>query len=76
MRRPASPQIHVVKASNEDEIDKAFANISQIGARGLLVGTGELLRRRAEQVAGLAAEHNLPAIYQYREFAKAGGLIS
>ena len=69
-------QIHTVNASNEDEIDKAFANISQVGARGLLVGTGEFLRRRAEQVVRLAAHQNLPAIYQYREFAKVGGLIS
>jgi putative ABC transport system substrate-binding protein len=69
-------QIHIVKASNENEIDKAFANISQAGARGLLVGTGEFLRRRAEQVVTLAARQNLPTIYQYREFAKEGGLIS
>jgi putative ABC transport system substrate-binding protein len=69
-------QIHVVNASNEDEIDKGFANISQVGAHGLLVGTGEFLRRQAEQVVTLAARQNLPAIYQYREFAKAGGLIS
>jgi putative ABC transport system substrate-binding protein len=69
-------QIHVAKASNENEIDRAFADIAQTGARGLLVGTGEFLRRRAEQVVTLAAQQNLPAIYQYREFAKAGGLIS
>jgi putative tryptophan/tyrosine transport system substrate-binding protein len=69
-------QIHILNASNEDEIDKAFANISQVGVRGLLVGTGEFLRRRADQVVRLAAHQNLPAIYQYREFAKAGGLIS
>ena len=69
-------QIQIVNASNEDEIDKAFATLSQVGARGLLVGTGEFLRRRAEQVVGLAAQQNLPAIYQYREFTKVGGLIS
>ena len=69
-------QIDVLNTSNEGQIDKAFANISQAGARGLLVGTGEFLRRRAEQIVGLAAQQNLPAIYQYREFAKAGGLIS
>ena len=69
-------QIHILNASNEDEIDRAFANISQVGARGLLVGTGEFLRRRAEQVVRLAAQHNLPTIYQYSDFAKAGGLIS
>ena len=69
-------QIHILNASNEDEIDKAFASLSKVGARGLLVGTGEFLRRRAEQVVGLAAQQNLPAIYQYREFTKVGGLIS
>jgi ABC-type uncharacterized transport system substrate-binding protein len=67
-------QIHIVKASNEDEIEKAFANISQVGARGLLVGTGEFLRRRADLVVRL--QQNLPAIYQYREFTKVGGLVS
>ena len=61
-------QIHVVKATNENEIDKAFASLSKVGARGLLVGTGEFLRRRAEQIVRLAAQQNLPAIYQYREF--------
>jgi putative tryptophan/tyrosine transport system substrate-binding protein len=69
-------QVDVVNASSESEIDKAFATLSQVGAGGLLVGTGEFLRRRAEQIVGLAARQNLPAIYQYREFAKAGGLIS
>jgi putative ABC transport system substrate-binding protein len=69
-------QIHIVNASNEDEIDKAFADVSRVGARGLLVGTGEFLRRRAKQVVALAAQQSLPAIYQYHEFAKAGGLIS
>jgi putative tryptophan/tyrosine transport system substrate-binding protein len=69
-------QIDVVNASSENEIETAFATLSQLGAGGLLVGTGEFLRRRAEQIVGLAARQNLPAIYQYREFSKAGGLIS
>ena len=74
--RGLNVQIHIVNASNEDEIEKAFTSISQAGARGVLVGTGEFLRRRAEQVVTSAAQRNLPAIYQYREFAKVGGLIS
>jgi ABC-type uncharacterized transport system substrate-binding protein len=48
----------------------------RLRAGGLLVGTGEFLRSRAEQIVVLATRQNLPAIYQYREFAKAGGLIS
>src|SRR5262249_39449138 len=59
-------QIEVLSASDEAEIDKAFNKFSAAGGRGLLVGTGEFLRRRAEQVVTLAAQASLPAIYQYR----------
>jgi putative ABC transport system substrate-binding protein len=69
-------QIHVLNVSTESEVEKAFDTLSQVGAAGLLVGTGEFLRRQAEQVVGLAARQRLPTIYQYREFAKTGGLIS
>lgn len=69
-------QTHVLSASTESDIHRAFATMSQVGAGALLVGTGGFFRQRAEQIAGLAARQNLPAIYQYREFAKAGGLIS
>jgi hypothetical protein len=43
---------------------------------GLIVGTGEFFIRRAEQLVALAARHRMPAIYQLRDFAAAGGLIS
>jgi putative ABC transport system substrate-binding protein len=69
-------QIHVFQAGDESEIEKGVTSLSQAGARGLLVGTGEFLRRRADQLVKLAAQEKLPTIYQYREFAKAGGLIS
>ena len=69
-------QIHVMKASTESDIERAFGTLSQVGAGGLLVGTGEFFRRRAEQIVRLAARQNLPTIYQYREFSKEGGLIS
>jgi len=69
-------QIHVLNVSTENEIETAFAALLQAGVGGLLVGTGAFLRRRAEQIVGSAARQKLPAIYQYREFATAGGLIS
>jgi putative ABC transport system substrate-binding protein len=69
-------QMHVLNAGTEDEINTAFASLSNLQVRALLVGTGEFLRRRAEQLVGLAARQGLPAIYQYRQFAQAGGLIS
>jgi putative tryptophan/tyrosine transport system substrate-binding protein len=69
-------QIHVLNASTEGEINTAFANLAQLRAGALLVGTGELFRRRPEQLAALAAQQGKPVIYQYREFVAAGGLIS
>jgi ABC-type uncharacterized transport system substrate-binding protein len=69
-------QIHVLNASTEGEIDTAFANLAQLRAGALFVGTGELFTRRPKQLAALAARQRVPAIYQYREFAAAGGLIS
>jgi putative tryptophan/tyrosine transport system substrate-binding protein len=69
-------QIHVLKASTEGEINTAFANLSRLRAGALLVGTGQFFRSRTEQLAALAARQGLPAMYQYREYAAAGGLIS
>jgi putative ABC transport system substrate-binding protein len=69
-------QIHVLNASTQDEIDTAFTRLVQLGADALMVGTGELFYRRPEQLAALAARHRMPAIYQLRLFAAAGGLMS
>jgi ABC-type uncharacterized transport system substrate-binding protein len=74
--RAIGVQIHVLNASTEDEIGAAFAMLPQLRAGALLVGTGELFRRRPERIAALAAQQNVPAMYQYREYAAAGGLIS
>jgi putative ABC transport system substrate-binding protein len=69
-------QIHILNASTEGEIDTAFAGLVQLRAGALLVGTGEFFSRRAEQLVALAARHAVPAIYQYRLFVVAGGLIT
>ena len=69
-------QILVLTASTESEINTAFSKLSQLGVGGLLVGTGEFFRRRTEQLVTLAARQGVPTIYQYREYAAAGGLIS
>jgi putative tryptophan/tyrosine transport system substrate-binding protein len=69
-------RIHVLNASTEREIDTAFANLDRLRVGGLIVGTGELFRRRPEHIAELAARQGVPAVYQYREFAAAGGLMS
>ena len=69
-------KIHVLNASTEAEISAAFATLPELKAGALLVGTGELFRRRPALIPTLAARQGIPAIYQYREYAAAGGLIS
>jgi putative ABC transport system substrate-binding protein len=69
-------QIHVLNASTEGEINTAFAMLPQLRLSALLVGTSNLFTGRREQLAALAARQAVPAIYQYREYAAAGGLIS
>jgi putative ABC transport system substrate-binding protein len=69
-------QIHVLNASTEGEINSAFAKLAELRAGALIVGTGELFNSRPEQLVRLAAGQTLPTIYQAREFAAAGGLMS
>ena len=69
-------QIHILNASTEREIDTAFAGLVQLRADALIVGTGDLFFNRPQHLAALAARQRVPAIYQLRDFAVAGGLIS
>jgi putative ABC transport system substrate-binding protein len=69
-------QIYVRNVSTEGEINTAFLNFTQLPVGALFVGTGGFFSSRAEQLTGLAARHRIPAIYQYRLFAAAGGLVS
>jgi putative ABC transport system substrate-binding protein len=69
-------QLHIVKASSESEIDAAFASLVQRQAGALLVATDPFYYSRREQIVALAARHAVPAIYEFRQFATAGGLIS
>jgi putative tryptophan/tyrosine transport system substrate-binding protein len=70
-------QIHVLNASNDREIGAAFSELAGMRADALIVGTGtNFFTSRAERFAKLAALHRMPAIYEYREFVMAGGLMS
>jgi putative tryptophan/tyrosine transport system substrate-binding protein len=69
-------QIDVVSASSEHEIDAAFANLAQLHAGGLVIAGDGVFVRRSEQLAALALRHEIPAIFQFRDFAAAGGLMS
>jgi putative ABC transport system substrate-binding protein len=72
--RAKGVQLQILKASSESEIDAAFASPSQAGA--LLVGNDPFFMSRREQLVALAARYAVPAMYEWREFVAAGGLIS
>jgi putative ABC transport system substrate-binding protein len=69
-------QLHILQASTESEIDAAFISLVERQAGGLVVGSDPFFNSRREQLVALAARHAVPAIYEWREFAAAGGLIS
>jgi putative ABC transport system substrate-binding protein len=69
-------QLHILKAGTESEIDAAFASLVQRQAGALVVSADKFFFLRREQIVALAARHAVPAIYEFREFATAGGLIS
>jgi putative ABC transport system substrate-binding protein len=69
-------QLVVVNARTDSDLEPAFATFSQQHVGAVLVVNGNFFIRHPEQLAALAARHALPAIYPYREFALAGGLMS
>jgi putative tryptophan/tyrosine transport system substrate-binding protein len=69
-------QLHVLHASTEREIDTAFRALAQLRAGGLVIGSDGFFNSRSEQLGALTVGHAIPAIYQYRAFAAAGGLMS
>jgi len=69
-------QIQIVKASNEDEIDKAFATLNELHTDALLVAADPYFFNRRDRFAALAAQRAVPAFYETREFAVSGGLMS
>src|SRR5204862_7211229 len=74
--RAKGVQLPILKAGSESEIDAAFASLVQLHAGALLVGNDPFFNVRREQLAALASRHAVPAIYERREFAASGGLIS
>jgi putative ABC transport system substrate-binding protein len=74
--RTLSLQLVVANARTDGDLEPAFANFSQRRVGAVLVGIGNFYSRHMEQLTALAVRHALPAIYPYREFAQAGGLMS
>jgi putative ABC transport system substrate-binding protein len=66
----------VAKASNDEELNAAFALLVQQGIGALQVATDPYFDTRRDRIIAFAAQNRLPAVYQFREYALAGGLVS
>ena len=69
-------RIYIVNATSESEFGKAFAIFAELHADALIVGADPFFTSRSGQLVALAARHAIPAIYEFREFTVAGGLMS
>jgi putative ABC transport system substrate-binding protein len=74
--RAKGVELPILNASTEGEIDAAFATLVQLHAGALLLGNDPLFLNRREPLVALAARRAVPVMYEWREFAASGGLIS
>jgi putative ABC transport system substrate-binding protein len=74
--RKKGVELSILKASTENEIDTAFATIDRLKPDALVIADDPFFVARQGQLVGLASRYAIPASYQFREFAVAGGLIS
>jgi putative ABC transport system substrate-binding protein len=69
-------QLHIVEAGTEGEIDATFASLVQLHIGALVVASDSFFSNRREQIVALASRYAIATIYDWREFAVSGGLIS
>ena len=74
--RAKGVQLNVLNAKTESEIDAAFASLVQLRAGAVVVQGDPFFSNQREQLVALASSHAVPAIYAWREFTSAGGLMS
>ena len=74
--RALGRELHVLRAGTESEVTTAFATLQDRRVGALVIGPDTFFNSRIEQLAALSVRHRLPAVYQFREFAAAGGLMS
>jgi len=68
--------VRVLNASTEPELDDAFASLAKLGAGGLVVPGEPFFDSQRDKIVALAAGHAIAAVYTFREYAVAGGLMS
>jgi putative tryptophan/tyrosine transport system substrate-binding protein len=69
-------QLHVLSASTDPDFETAFESVARLRAGGLVISSDSFFFSRSDQLATLAAHHAVPAIFGFREFVAAGGLMS
>jgi putative ABC transport system substrate-binding protein len=69
-------QVHILHSSAEGDFDSVFARFAQTSAGALVIGSDLFFTSRSQRLAALGLRHAVPSIYQFREFAEAGGLMS
>jgi putative tryptophan/tyrosine transport system substrate-binding protein len=69
-------QLHILYASTARDIDTVFATFARLQAGGLVIGNDPFFNSWSEQLAALALRHAVPAVFEFRAFAAAGGLMS
>jgi putative ABC transport system substrate-binding protein len=69
-------QLHVLKTSTEQDFETVFSTLVQLRAGGLVISPDAFFVSRVDQLVALTIRHKVPAIYQSREFAVAGGLMT
>jgi putative tryptophan/tyrosine transport system substrate-binding protein len=69
-------ELHVLKAASEDGFDRVFAQMVALRIEGLVIAIDSFFTARRDKLAMLALRHAVPAIYQTRDFAEAGGVMS
>jgi putative ABC transport system substrate-binding protein len=69
-------QLHSLHASTERELNSVFASLVQLQPGALLITSDLFFTSRSERLAALSTRYAVPSIYQFREFAAAGGLMS
>jgi len=68
--------LHILRASSEKEIDQVFMTLVQLRPGALVITADGLFADHIDQMAALARRYSVPATFQFREFATAGGLMS
>lgn len=74
--RERGMELHILNASSERDFDAVFADLKRLRVGGLVIGAGSVFVGNTNKLAALTVRHSVPAIYQSRSFAAAGGLMS